>query len=242
MAISARIIGALLCVSSFAGAGEARAPASKAEAVLAAAKRATGGVAWDKPQGCTEEGTHGDGAVNYRTRFSLRDYGMRIDSERGGQKRAMGFNGKARWQAGGDGKVNILTDPASIGEGIVTNYLSINGFFFPKRFPAEVRYVRAAQEGDRQFDVIEIAPKGGRPLEVWFDGRTHLIQRVVDTHGTPAVRVEASDYRRSGGLVVAYKLDVFTPDGAVADRGALTSFRCGAIEDGIFDPPVANIR
>ena len=29
------------------------------------------------------------------------------------------------------------------------------------------------------FDVIEIAPTGGRPLEVWFDVRTHLIQRVV---------------------------------------------------------------
>ena len=236
---STRIIAALFVVSSLSSVGKARAPLPKAEAVIVAAKRATGGVAWDKPQGCTEEGTHGDGAIAYRTRFSLRNYGMRIDSERGGHKRSMGFNGKARWQSGADGKIGILSDPASLEEGTLSNYLSISGFFFPDRFPATFKYIRAARDGDRKFDVIEIAPKGGRPLEVWFDARTHLIQRVVDTHGSPAARVEASDYRLVDGLMVAYKLDVFTPDGAVADRGAVTSFRCGMVDSSIFNPPVA---
>lgn len=190
MMATTRTIAALIIAANVAGPGQARAPVTKAEAVIAAAKRATGGVAWDRPQGCVEVGTHGDGAVTYRTRFSLRDYGMRVDSERGGRKRSMGFNGRARWQSAGDGKVNILSDPASLEEGTVTNYLSISGFFFPDRFPARSRYVRAATVGDRKFDVLEITPRGGRSLEVWFDARTHLIQRVVDTHGSPAVRVE----------------------------------------------------
>ena len=237
---TSRVIATLLVVSGFAATGEARPPAPKAEAIIAAAKLATGGAAWDKPQGCFEEGTHGDGAIVYRTRFSLNDYGMRIDSERGGNKRAMGFNGKVRWQAAADGKVDIRSDPASLEEGIVTNYVSISGFFFPDRFPATFNYLRAASEAGRDFDVIEITPEGGRALEVWFDGRTHLIQRVVDTHGSPAVRVEASDYRRIDGLMVAYKLDVFGPDGAISDHGSVTSFRCGAISGSIFEPPVAH--
>jgi hypothetical protein len=240
MTKSAKAMLALLAFLGVADVGEARVPASKAEAIIAASKRATGGTAWDKPQGCFEEGTHADGAIVYRTRFSLLDYGMRIDSERGLNTRSRGFNGKVRWQAAGSAKVDVRSDPDSVRESIVTNYLSINGFFFPDRFPATIKYLRAAREADRRFDVIEITPEGGRSLEIWFDSRTHLIQRVVDNHGTPPVRVEAGDYRRVGGLTIAYKLDVFGPDGALADRGAVTSFRCGPIDSTIFDPPVGH--
>lgn len=235
MRFSAKAMVALVVATGLASASAARAPT--AATVIAAAKLATGGTAWDGPQGCFEQGTHGDGGVSYQTRFSLRDYGMRIDSERAGNKRAMGFNGKARWQTAADGKVDVRSDPASIAEGIVTNYLSINGFFFPDRFPAQFRYLRATKAAGRQFDVVEITPVGGRSLEVWFDRATHLIQRVIDTHGSPAVRVEASDYRRRDGLMVAYKLEVFGPDGAIADVGAVTSFRCGAMDSDIFEPP-----
>lgn len=235
---SMRIIVVLLLCPIFPTIGAAGTPNPKAEAIVAASKRATGGAAWDKPQGCVEHGTHADGAVTYVTRFSLHRYGMRTDGDRGGNTRSMGFDGKARWQTAGPGKIQVGKDPASLQEAIVTNYLSINGFFFPKRFPAAFRYIRSTAEAGRRFDVVEITPQGGRPLEVWFDSSTHLIQRVVDTQGTPAVRVEASDYRRgAGGLMVAYRLEVFGPDGAIVDRGSVTSFECGPIDSAIFDPP-----
>jgi len=238
---SVRTAIAMLLCPAIAGMSEARTPTPKAETIVAASKRATGGAAWDKPQGCIERGTHGDGAITYLTRFSLREYGMRTDGDRGGKVRSMGFDGKVRWQADGSGKTDIGSDPASLREAIATNYLSINGFFFPDRFPATLRFVRAAAEGGRRFEIVEITPKGGRPLEVWFDSRTHLIQRVVDTQGAPAVRVEASDYRRgTGGLMVAYRLDVFAPDGSVMDRGTVASFQCGPIDPTIFAPPTAH--
>lgn len=238
--VSLRILIALLLCPAAAGIGEARTPLPKAEAIVAAAKRATGGAAWDRPQGCVERGTHADGAVTYLTRFSLRDYGMRTDGERGGTTRSMGFDGKVRWQAIGPGTVEIGADAASVQEAIVTNYLSVNGFFFPDRFPASFDSVRSATEGARRFDVVAITPRGGRPLEIWFDGYTHLIRRVVDTLGSPAIRVEAGDYRRgAGGLMVAYRLEVFGPDGAVMDRGAVASFRCGPIDRAVFAPPTA---
>lgn len=237
---SPKALGLLLMCTAIAGSGAARAATPTAEAVVAAAKTATGGTAWDKHAGCTEHGTRGDGAINYLTRFSLKDYGMRTDIERGGNTRSRGFDGKVSWQAAGPGKVDIKADPESLREAVLTDYLSINGFFFPDRFPAKLTYLRSAKEGARSFDVIEMTPKGGRPLEVWFDSRTHFIQRVVDTGGTPPVRVEASDYRRNAdGLTVAYRLDVFGPDGALADRGSLTSFECGAIDNAIFAPPPA---
>lgn len=235
---SMRIVAILLLGPILPTSGEAGALKPNAEAIVAASKGATGGAAWDKPQGCVEHGTHADGAVRYVTRFSLRSYGMRTDGDRGGDTRSMGFDGKARWQTAGPGKIQVAKDPASLQEAIVTNYLSINGFFFPKRFPASFRYIRSTAEAGRKFDIVEITPRGGRPLEVWFDSRSHLIQRVVDTQGMPAVRVEASDYRRAaGGLMVAYRLDVFGPDGSIVDRGAVASFACGPIDPAIFDPP-----
>ncbi len=237
---SVRTIIALTLCPAVARISEARTATPNAEMIVAASKRATGGVAWDKPQGCIERGTHASGAITYLTRFSLREYGMRTDGDRGGKVRSMGFNGKVRWQTAGPGKTDIGSDPASLQEAIVTNYLSINGFFFPNRFPATFKFVRTAAEDKRRLDIVEIRPKGGRPLEVWFDSRTHLIQRVVDTQGTPAVRVEASDYRRgAGGLMVAYRLDVFGPDGSVMDQGTVASFQCGRIDPAIFASPTA---
>ncbi len=235
---SFRTVMALMLCSAIAGVSEARSFAPKAKAVIAASKHATGGTAWDKPEGCVERGTHADGAVSYLTRFSLRTYGMRTDDDRGGKVRSMGFDGKVRWQAAGSGPAETSADRASIQEAIVTNYLSINGFFFPDRFPATFRYVRAASEGGRRFDIVEITPKKGRPLQIWFDRQTHLIRRVVDIQAVPAVRVEASDYRLgANGLIVAHRLDVYGPDGSIIDRGVVTSFQCGLIDRAIFAPP-----
>lgn len=237
MKIVLRAMLLMLPIFGIAGTAEAGSLSSKAESVLAASKRATGGILWDKPQGCFEEGTHADGAIAYKTRFSLQSYGMRIDSMRGGNARTMGFNGKKQWQAMDEGKPVIRSDADSVREAIVTNYLSINGFYFPDRFPATFKYLRSAKEAGRKFDVLEIAPSGGRAFEIWFDRKTHFIKRVIDKQGTPPTKVEADDYRNVDGLTVAYKLNVIGPEGQIADRGAVTSFYCGPIESSIFDPP-----
>lgn len=218
----------------------ADAATQKAQAIVAASKRATGGAAWDRLQGCIEHGTRADGATRYLTQFSLQDYGMRTDGERGGNVRSMGFDGKARWQSAEAGKLDIKADAASLEEAIVTNYLSVNGFYFPERFPATLAYVRSATEAGQKFDVVEVTPRGGRPFHVWFDSRSHLIQRVIDKQGKPPVTVKASDYRRgAGGLVIAHRLDVFAPDGTLMESGTVTSFSCGAIDTSIFAPPSA---
>ena len=209
-----------------------------AEAVLAASKAATGGAAWDKAQGCHEEGMHGGGAIHYTTSFRLDGYGMRIDSERGGQTRSTGFNGAVQWQTR-DGKTTVTTDPAPLSEALLTFYVSSNAFYFPDRFPAEFRYLREASEAGRAYDIVEITPKGSRAIELWFDRDTHLIRRVADVHGTPPTRVDADEYRQVGGFMIATRLTVHGPDGPVADDGAVASFSCGPIDISIFDPPKA---
>jgi hypothetical protein len=214
-------------------------PLSRALAVVTASKLASGGSAWDLPHGCFEQGTHGDGAVSYKTWFNLRRYGMRVESERAGSKRVMGFNGRVSWMVGPGGQVVQRDDADSLQEAINTAYLSNNAFFFPDRFPADFKYLREAIEGGTAFDVLEVTPRGGRPMELWFDRGTHLLGRVVDTDGKPPMRVTAGDYRRVDKMAVAFALDVSAPDGKIADRGRLTSISCGPIDEKLFDPPVA---
>lgn len=233
IALKAFAISAIIgCISPTAAHG----PRSKAESIIAASKVATGGKLWDAAQGCHETGTHGDRA--YTTRFSLLRYGMRVDSDQGGNILSMGFDGKARWRAAG-GKTDVRTDAGSLQEAILTNYLSINGFYFPTRFPATFKYLREATKAGRKFDVLEITPEGSRSIEAWFDRRSRLIARVVDRNGQPPVTVEASNYRRVDGLTIAYSLIVRGSDGKIADRGALNSFSCGPIDHKIFNPPIA---
>lgn len=228
---------AMLAMLGMTGASLARTPMSKAEAVVEASKRATGGSRWDSVAGCEEEGSRG-GGMTYTTRFSLEKYGMRVDSRRGDTSRSMGFDGKVRWQSL-EGKTDIRADADSLREARLTNYLSINGFFFPERFPATFKYLRQAKEAGGKFDVLEITASGARPLEVWFDRRTHFIRKVVDTAGTPPVTVVASDYRRFGDFTVAGTLTISAMDGTVVGSGVVASFRCGAVDSAIFDPPGA---
>lgn len=233
-----------ICIATIALAGCAAPvvtspPLSRAEAVIAASKLASGGSAWDSPEGCFEQGTHGDGAITYKTWFNLRRYGMRVESERAGSKRAMGFNGEASWMVNPAGEVALRNDAESLKEAIKTAYLSNNAFFFPDRFPADFNYVREAVEGASTFDVVEVTPRGGGPMELWFDRRSHFLVRVVDTRATPPMTVTASDYRRIDNMAVAFALDVSGPDGKVVDRGRLKSISCGPIDEKLFDPPVA---
>ncbi len=234
---------AICCFAAIALAGCAQPvtaplPLSRAEAILAASKLASGGAAWDVPEGCFEQGTHADGAITYKTWFNLRRYGMRVESERGGSKRVMGFNGVASWMLDPSGKVVLRGDADSLREAVNTAYLSNNSFFFPERFPADFKYLREAVEGAATFDVIEVTPRGGRPMELWFDRSSHLLARVVDTLGKPPMTVTAGDYRRIDNMAVAFALDVSGPDGKVADRGRVTSISCGPIDETLFDPPV----
>ena len=230
---------AVIALLASADPGRAQAPPSRAEAVVAASKQATGGSAWDELQGCYEEGTYAGGGIAYRTWFRLTGYGIRVESRSDGVTRTIGFNGNASWRTDGAGGVDVRTDADGLREAITTAYLSSNGFFFPERFRASFGYARQAEHGGRSFDVVEITPAGGRPLDYWFDRDTHFLGRVVDRRGTMPVTVEAGDYRRAGNVAVAFSLDMIGPDGAIANRGVLTALSCGPVDAALFDPPAA---
>jgi hypothetical protein len=206
-----------------------------AAAIIQAAKAASGGAAWDGLAGFAERGTHG--GTSYRTWLSYTGLGMRMESGDGEAMRVHGFNGRIDWQARGGGAPRLSEDPAAIREAVTTAYLSNNGFFFPGRFPASLRWLREENLADRHFDAIEISPQGGRPFEMWFDRATHLPARLVDRSGTPPVIVDVSDYRPVGPVLAAFSVTVRTRDGTVVDEGRIESIENGPVDPALFEPP-----
>lgn len=228
---------ALAMIVVVAGSAAIAGPATKAESIVAASKKATGGRSWDRLQAADESGFRGDAARPYRTRLNFLAYGMRSDSGSGGTMMAQGFNGETVWRRGPDGRVARMTDAKARAEAILTAYISNNGYYFPRRFPARFEYLRQADEAGRLSDVLQITPAGSRPFEIWFDRRSKQVWRVIDRGDGAPITVEASDYRPAGGVLVPYTLIVTGPDGKRLDRITVMSVAFGPVDASQFDPP-----
>jgi hypothetical protein len=228
---------ATAAIIMLAGGTATASPASKAQAVINASKMATGGAAWDRLQAAEEQGTRGDGTQPYRTWLNFLSYGMRNESYRGDAVMTQGFNGNLVWRRGPDGKVVVMNDAKARVEAILTAYISNNGYYFPRRFPAKFRYVRLADDSGRASDVLEITPSKSRPFEIWFDKNNRQVWRIIDRGDGPPITVEASDYRSTAGVLVPYTLTVTGPDGKIIDRAMVKSVTFGPVDTSQFDPP-----
>ncbi|MGA0606449.1 hypothetical protein ACO2Q0_10655 [Phenylobacterium sp. VNQ135] len=137
--------------------------------VLAQARSASGGAAWDRLTGSWERGTHGP--VRYETALDFRRLAFRFENTVAGQVRVHAFDGEQVWDAAPGQAPKVSRDPEAVREAITTAYVSNNGHFFPQRFPSRA-VLRIGV--DPAFDVVEIEPAGGRAFELWFDRKTAL--------------------------------------------------------------------
>ena len=205
----------------------------KAVAVIKASKAATGGAEWDKLEGVYETGEHS--GAPYRTWLDFRGYGMRNENRRGASTVTMGYNGLVAWRIS-DSETIRMTDAAALSEARTTAYLSNNGFFFPDRFNASLKYLRRAKEKAAQFDVIEAIPDGGRGFEMWFDRKSHLLSRIIDTAGTQRITVTASDYRWIDGIRGPFRFVVTDGSGTVVNEGKVLTVIFRPVSRAVFEP------
>ena len=185
-----------------------------AESVLAATKTASGGAAWDR-------------VTNLHTVSSIQNGGLTgtqeewddvltgrysVSSDLGPASQRDGYDGTRVWNQDENGQSRYVAGTDDVQAAYSTAYRVCFAYWFPRRFPGTVSYLKHTAESGRSFDVLQIAPHTGRPFQFWVDDKTHLPDRTIEPGATQTDTTFFSDYRPTGGLVLPFGTRASTGD------------------------------
>jgi hypothetical protein len=236
MTVHRVIITALFVCPLLVSAGSRAQIAPRAQEILDAAKRASGGGAWD-----TLRSTHTTARISTSgltgTAESWEDLvrGRFADTfQLGPASGGDGFDGQTVWsqdtskqvrrEGGGEARIAAVNDA----------YRRVMGYWFPERWKARIDYSGTKDEGGRSFHVLRITPEGGRPYEVWIDAATRLLDRTVEKANIEVRTTYFSDFRPVQGVLVPFHTR--------STNGEAKYDQISEIEAIEFNQPVAETR
>jgi len=117
----------------------------KAEEIIAASRAATGGANWDQIKTWQETGKIIQGGLE-GTYQVWADFPSVLAADMfrlGPVKGSAGWNGKESWTTDSGDQLRIETSRASIANAIKFAYKGMYTFYFPNRYPAELKYVNS---------------------------------------------------------------------------------------------------
>ena len=198
------VLFAALCATAYA----AEPTGDNADALITAAKQASGGSAWDGAVTWHETGQVTAGGLtgtyeSWEDSRSLHDSSSYVLGPTSG---ADGWDGKQAWTIDNTKEVRIESSGESVAQAIQDAYRGGYGFFFPERFPSQREYVGKRQDGGATFEAVKITPQGAEPFEVWFDPATHLINREVQLTGSQTHTYILTDFARFDGILAPRKI------------------------------------
>jgi hypothetical protein len=218
-----------------AGAEEpAAAPTPSPDALIAAARQAMGGAAWDKIVTWHEVGTLTAGGLvgtyeGWQDLTNLHNSGsFALGPTTGGS----GWDGTAAWTTDSSQDVRIESSGEAAAQAIQDAYRAAYGLFFLDRFPAAIDAAGDRQDNDQVFDAVTVTPDGAEPFEVWFDPDTHRIAREVQLTGSQRHSFIFLDFEMVDGAIVPRK----TLDRVGDDPKYDTAIEVEAIEFGAAEP------
>ncbi len=195
----------LLTVVGF-GLSALPAGAESAADVLARAKQASGGAAWDGVTSIYTKAKLSAGgmtgtAESWEDTLKGRTYGTFAIGPMTG---AQGFDGKVLWVQDSSKQVRIDdSDDARLGA-LNEAYRRTMAYWYPARGEALIEYTGKKTEGNRSFETLRITPKNVRPFDLWIDASTGLIDRVVEKSALETRTTLYSDYRPVDGVKVPF--------------------------------------
>jgi hypothetical protein len=140
-----------------------------------------------------------------RSTFDLHGGGFVDSQDVGPTTGGNGFDGATAWwrdlsgaitpEAGGDIRQLAVNEA----------YRDGNLWWRADRGGAKVEALAAQASGEHSYDVLRVAPAGGKPFEAWFDAKTHLLARTVENQGPQTITTDFTDYRPDGGVMIAGK-------------------------------------
>jgi hypothetical protein len=180
--------------------------ATSAQEILDKAKQASGGDAWNtihtthatltlKTSGLNgnleiwEDNVAGHSVVRYKM---------------GPATGAEGFDGKVVWSQDSSGQP-LADEGGEARQGAANEaYRRTHAYWFPERWRAQVEYSGEKQDKGKNFFVLRITPKGGRPFDLWIDASTYLFDHAVEKAELDTKTSYFSDYRDVNGVKVPF--------------------------------------
>lgn len=190
--------------------GKASAPVAaaggSAAAVLARAKEASGGKAWDA---VTTRHVRArlhvgglDGVAESIEDVRTGHHALRYSL--GPLKGGQGFDGTTSWTQDASGQARAEESEDARRGAADEAYRTALAFWYPRRWPGQVESLGRREDGARRFDVLRITPRGGRPFELWIDAASGLFDRVVETGAVDTRTAFFSDFREVDGVKVPF--------------------------------------
>ncbi|MGC4123262.1 MAG: aspartyl protease family protein [Myxococcales bacterium] len=198
----------LLLALALLAAPAAPAPTGPADpsALLAQARLAAGGSAWDAVKSVRSTYTIDAGGMKGTGDFLEDSLTGRFVNHLvlGPATQAEGFDGKTYWLQDASGQPLVQESAEAEESSANLAYRTSLAWYFPGRFPAQLEALPEQADGTRRFGVVRVTPKGGRTFELWLDSATHLIDRTVEHLGADTITTIYGDYREVQGVRIPF--------------------------------------
>jgi hypothetical protein len=106
------------------------------------------------------------------------------------------FDGITPWEQDATGLAHPTGSESDLSKAITQAYITSHSYFFSGRLPGTIHYTGKKMLGATACYVLHAAPRGGAPVDLWFDADTYLLDREVITYSPSNYIVDdMSDYR-----------------------------------------------
>jgi hypothetical protein len=177
--------------------------------LLAKVRVASGGTAWDGIRTIRGEGVETAAGLQGRWLVTqdLTHGRFAQFSDFGVFRTADVYDGTSRWKQDRSGGVHALNADFSIRYARTDAWMTTRAYLRPGAQGAEIASAVERVDGAVHYLVLTATPKGGEPVELWFDAGTKLLARTVRQRPLNISIERLSEYRSVDGIMLPFRID-----------------------------------
>ena len=184
------------------------------DALLAHAREAAGGKAWDKINALSYQGSDNSSGMAGQSSYvdDVKTGRAVADSDFQVVRYKEVWDGAQHWRQDQSGGVHRLDSEFAQQATITDEWLARRAYLKPGAEKAALGAVQSQTDAGKTYDTIWITPLHGQPVQFWFDSVTHIIAKTVRTMPTTIQVTTYAGYKTVRGVILPFKIT--TDDGA----------------------------